>query len=136
MPRSCLAQVSNNFTQGLNGISGEKGAAGKPGDKGQKGDTGHPGVDVFQTVKVSTRALLPLSFLSLFLSNFATANANQNCKTFFLNQTNNNNNALSAFSAFSQGLKRSVTTLHGGTLGYAEIVAVKVFHSSHKYVAT
>lgn len=25
-----------------------------------------------------------------------------------------------------QGLKRSVTTLRGGTLGYAEIVAVKV----------
>lgn len=138
MPRSCLAQVSNNFTQGLNGISGEKGAAGKPGDKGQKGDTGHPGVDVFQTVKVSTRELsLSLSrSISISLSNFATANANQNCKTFFLNQTNNNNNALSAFSAFSQGLKRSVTTLHGGTLGYAEIVAVKVFHSSHKYVAT
>lgn len=54
--------MSNNFTQGLNGISGEKGAAGKPGDKGQKGDTGHPGVDVFQTVKVSTRALLSLYF--------------------------------------------------------------------------
>lgn len=34
-----------------------------------------------------------------------------------------------------QGLKRSVTTLHGGTLGYAEIVAVKVF-LSHKYVST
>lgn len=125
MPRSCLAQVSNNFTQGLNGISGEKGAAGKPGDKGQKGDTGHPGVDVFQTVKVSTRALSLSRSISISLSNFATANANQT-----------NNNALSAFSAFSQGLKRSVTTLHGGTLGYAEIVAVKVFHSSHKYVAT
>lgn len=27
-----------------------------------------------------------------------------------------------------QGLKRSVTTLRGGTLGYAEIVAVKVRH--------
>lgn len=27
---------------------------------------------------------------------------------------------------FLQGLKRSVTTLRGGTLGYAEIVAVKV----------
>lgn len=26
-----------------------------------------------------------------------------------------------------QGLKRSVTTLRGGSLGYAEIVAVKVF---------
>jgi len=37
----------------MNGISGEKGSAGKPGDKGQKGDVGHPGMDVFQTVKVS-----------------------------------------------------------------------------------
>jgi hypothetical protein len=27
---------------------------------------------------------------------------------------------------YFQGLKRSVTTLRGGTLGYAEIVAVKV----------
>ena len=27
---------------------------------------------------------------------------------------------------FSQGIKRSVTNLRGGTLGYAEIVAIKV----------
>lgn len=38
--------------QGVNGVNGEKGAAGRPGDKGQKGDVGHPGIDVFQTVKV------------------------------------------------------------------------------------
>lgn len=29
-------------------------------------------------------------------------------------------------SNYNQGLKRSVTTLRGGSLGYAEIVAVKV----------
>lgn len=38
--------------QGINGIDGEKGAPGRPGDKGSKGDVGHPGIDVFQTVKV------------------------------------------------------------------------------------
>lgn len=31
------------------------------------------------------------------------------------------------------GLKRSVTTLRGGTLGYAEIVAVKVIHRASIY---
>lgn len=32
------------------------------------------------------------------------------------------------------GLKRSVTTLRGGTLGYAEIVAVKVIHRASIYI--
>lgn len=31
---------------------------------------------------------------------------------------------------YAQGLKRSVTTLRGGSLGYAEIVAVKVLNGS------
>lgn len=53
-----FVQIFNNlyikiFQQGINGINGEKGAPGRPGDKGSKGDVGHPGIDVFQTVKVS-----------------------------------------------------------------------------------
>lgn len=33
-----------------------------------------------------------------------------------------------------QGLKRSVTTLRGGSLGYAEIVAVKVYKPNKKNI--
>jgi hypothetical protein len=35
-------------------------------------------------------------------------------------------NTINSTWLYFQGLKRSVTTLRGGTLGYAEIVAVKV----------
>lgn len=38
------------------------------------------------------------------------------------------------FSHQTQGLKRSVTTLRGGSLGYAEIVAVKVFVHLRKHL--
>lgn len=119
------------FFQGLNGISGEKGAAGNPGDKGQKGDTGHPGVDVFQTVKVSVNR----GSAQIGCCKSAYEIGKLKSKNVILKFLQISNQTLcSALSAFSQGLKRSVTTLHGGTLGYAEIVAVKVFFS-HKYVS-
>lgn len=42
------------FSQGING------------EKGQKGDVGHPGIDVFQTVKVIIELYLENIFISLF----------------------------------------------------------------------
>lgn len=77
---------------------------GRPGDRGQKGDSGSAGVDVLSAVKVIIFESIP------FPDHFHAKKP-----TFFIRD-------------MQQGikLKRSVTTLRGGTLGYAEIVAVKV----------
>lgn len=92
---------------------------GRPGDKGTKGDGGSGNVDVFSKVKVTFASLHSLKNLP---------------ETPFLNIPNNNKKKKNSssfkhkqlFSPLHQGLKRSVTTLRGGSLGYAEIVAVKV----------
>lgn len=62
-----FAFTFSHTQQGINGLDGENGAPGRPGEKGSKGDVGHPGIDVFQTVKVRTLQFHPplLIFIQL-----------------------------------------------------------------------
>lgn len=78
---------------------------------------------LFPAYKINT---LPVQLITMITANKTYA-LYAFCPTVYKMKIISLNYSLSQFFLFIKGLKRSVTTLRGGSLGYAEIVAVKVF---------